>query len=144
MGSFTIYTLQKILALLVRWVKHDTILSANSERHTPLGKSGHMCKDNIKMNINEMCNEVMDGIHVFRDVYQWWALVNMKIKRLYIEWATISFSRRTMFHGVSRLGWSFTTVISQLSRSLHAPHQVAHEKVVYQVTSYKWLSTHVT
>jgi hypothetical protein len=64
--------------------------------------------DYIKINVKERRCEVINWIQVIQDRVQWWAPINMiinicvsyKAGNFLTRRATISLSRRTLFHGV--------------------------------------------
>jgi hypothetical protein len=75
-----------------------------------LGKPSRRCGDSIKMDPQEVKSEGMDWIEVAQDRDTWRALVNavMNPRVTYIagnfltSWEPVSFSRRTLLHGVSK------------------------------------------
>jgi hypothetical protein len=70
----------------------------------PLGKASRRWEDNTMMDLREVDSEVMDWIQLARDRDRWRALVNA-VMNLRGNFSTsckpISFSRRTLLHGVS-------------------------------------------
>jgi hypothetical protein len=62
--------------------------------------------DNIKMGLKDIGWKVLDPINLPQDRNQWWAVVNTKMNlrtNLLSGCALISFSRRTVLHGVGCL-----------------------------------------
>ena len=53
------------------------VLTGRSEGKRPLGKPSSKCKDNIKMNLQEVGWISMDWIGLAEDMDRWWALVDM-------------------------------------------------------------------
>jgi len=52
------------------------VLAGKSEGKRPLGRPRRRWEDNIKMDLQEVCWEVMDWIELAQDRDWWWALVN--------------------------------------------------------------------
>jgi len=75
----------------------------------PLGRPRHRWEDNIKKDLQEVGCGSMDWIDLAEDRDRWWALVNEVMNLRVPENAgnfltvcnLVSFSRRTLLHGVS-------------------------------------------
>jgi hypothetical protein len=88
----------------------DRVLLGKSEGKRPLGRPRHRWEDNIKMDLQEVGCESMDWIDQAEDRDKWWALVdtvmNLRVPQNVGHFLTIlelvSFSRRTLLHGVSK------------------------------------------
>ena len=76
----------------------------------PIGRPRRRWEDNIKMDIQEVGCEGMDWIDVAQHRDRWLALVNTVMKfrvpqnsgKFLTSWEPVSFSRRTLHHGVSK------------------------------------------
>ena len=87
------------------------VLVGKPEGKRPLGRPRRRWKDNIKMDLQEVGGDCEDWMELAQDRDRWRALVstvmNLRvpkirgISRLAAE--TVSFSRRTLLHGVSKL-----------------------------------------
>jgi hypothetical protein len=104
----------------MRWVGHVVhmgemrnvynTLVGKPEGKTSLRRPRHRWEDNIKINLMEIGLEGVDWIHLAQNREWWQALVNIvmnlqvpyKVGNFLTE-RTISFSRRTLLHGVSQL-----------------------------------------
>ena len=85
-----------------------TVLVGKPEGKRPLGRSRRRWEDNIKMDLQEVGG--MNWIELAQDRDRWRALVNAAMK-LRVPWNVgnfltcckpVSFSRRTVIHGVSK------------------------------------------
>jgi hypothetical protein len=102
----------------MRWAGHVAHMGENkyakhfgwkSEGKRLLGKRRRRWEDNIKMDLRDIGFGGVDWTHLARDRFRWWALVNTVMtfdfhKRRGISCPvgrTISFSRRTLLHGVN-------------------------------------------
>jgi hypothetical protein len=54
-------------------------LFVKPEGKRPLGRPRRRWEDNIRIDIREIGWEGLDWIHLAKDVYQWWAVVNTRI-----------------------------------------------------------------
>jgi len=52
----------------------------HTERKRNIGIAQHTGKDNIKMDLKEMCWMGVDCINLTDDIDQWWALVSIVMK----------------------------------------------------------------
>ena len=87
------------------------VLVGKPEGKRPLGRPRRRWQDNIKMDLQEVGGDCEDWMELAQDRDRWRALVstvmNLRvpkirgISRLAAE--TVSFSRRTLLHGVSKL-----------------------------------------
>jgi hypothetical protein len=71
----------------------------------PLGRLRRRWDDNIKMDLQEVGCGSMDWIKLAQDRDRWRALVNevMDMRGNFLtSYKSVSFSRRTLFHGVSK------------------------------------------
>jgi len=76
----------------------------------PLGRPRRRWEDNIKMDLQEVVCGVMDWIELVQVRDRWWALVsavmNLRVPynagNLLTSCKPVSFSRRTVLHGVSK------------------------------------------
>jgi hypothetical protein len=101
----------RVIKSRMRWVGYGAqtgemrnayiILVGKPEGKQPLGTPRHTWENNIRLELREIGwgGGGADQIHLAQDRDQWQALVNMVIK-LWVP-QTVSFSRKTMFHGVS-------------------------------------------
>jgi hypothetical protein len=88
----------------------DRVLLGKPEGKRPIGRPRHRWEDNIKMDLQDMGCESMDWIDQAQDRDKWWALVdtvmNLQVPQNVGDFLTIlelvSFSRRTLLHGVSK------------------------------------------
>ena len=73
-----------------------------------LGRPRHRWEDNTKMDLQEVGRGGMDWIELDQDRDGWWALVNavmnfwvpQNARNFLTSWKPVSFSRRTLLHGV--------------------------------------------
>jgi hypothetical protein len=80
------------------------------EGKRPLGRPKHSWEDNIKMDLQEVGCGDMDWIELAQDTDRWRALVNAAMNLRVAQNAgtfltgckPVSFSRRTVLHGVSK------------------------------------------
>ena len=92
--------------------RRDTwrVFVGKHERKRPLGRPRHRWEDNIKMDIQEVGCGGTDWIQLSQDRDRWRALVNavMDLRvpwnagNFLTCWKPVSFSRRTLLHGVSK------------------------------------------
>ena len=86
------------------------VLVGKPEGKRPLGRPSHRWEDNIKMDFQEVRCVAMDWIRLAQDRDRWWALVNavMNLRvpysagNLLTSCKPVSFSKRTLLHGVSK------------------------------------------
>ena len=86
------------------------VLVGKPEGKIPLGRPRCRCEGNIKMDLQEEGGGCEDWMELAQDRDRWWALVstvmNLRVpKMLGISWLAaepVSFSRRTLLHGVSK------------------------------------------
>jgi hypothetical protein len=88
-----------------------TVLVGKPECKRPLGKSRRRWEYNIKMDVQEVGCGGMDWIELAQDRDRWRALV-YAVMNLWVSynpgnfltsWKPVSFSRRTLLHGVSSI-----------------------------------------
>ena len=93
---------------LLQWVYR--VLMGKPEGKRPLGKPRHRWVDNIRMDLQEVGCGYMDWIGLAQDRERWRTLVSA-VMNLQVPWNAgnfltsckpVSFSRRTLHHGVSR------------------------------------------
>ena len=92
----------------ITWVFHGEV--GKPEGKWPLGGPRRRWEDNIKMDLQEVGGGYGDWMELFQDRDRWWALVskvmNFRVPKMRgISWLaaeSVSFSRRTLLHGVSR------------------------------------------
>ena len=86
------------------------VLVGKPEGRRPMGRPRHRWVDNIRMDLQEVGCGYMDWIGLDQDREIWWTLVSA-VMNLRIPWNAgnfltsckpVSFSRRTLHHGVSR------------------------------------------
>jgi hypothetical protein len=86
------------------------VLVGKSEAKRPLGRPRHRWEDNIKMDFQEVGGSCGDWMELVQDRDRWRALVNTVMKLRVpkmrgislIAAEPVSFSRRTLLHGVSK------------------------------------------
>jgi len=86
------------------------VLVGKPEGKRPLGRPRRRWEDNIKMDLQEVGCGGMDWIELTENRNSWWALVNAVMNFLVTQNAgnfltsckPVSFSRRTLHHGVSK------------------------------------------
>ena len=111
---------QVIKSRRMRWVGHVArmgegrgvyrVLVAKPEGKRPLGRPRRRWEDNIKMDLQEVGCGDMDWIELAQDRDRWWALVNavmnLRVPKNAGNFLTncklVSFSSRTLLHGVSK------------------------------------------
>jgi hypothetical protein len=81
------------------------VLAGKSEGKRPLGRPRDRWEDNIKMDLQEVRYGGMVWIKLAQDRDRWRACVNVVMNPRVPQ--LVSFSRRTLFHGVS---WIFTLI----------------------------------
>ena len=90
------------------------------EGKRPLRRPRHRWKDNINMDLQEVGCWGTDWIEMAQNADSWRALVNAvmnlrvpeNVGNFLTSWKSVSFSRRTVFHGGSNVPlWKFTIVI---------------------------------
>jgi len=80
------------------------------EGKRPLGRHRHRWEDNIKMDLQEVGGSFGDWMELAQDRDRWWALVgtvrNLRVPKMQeiscLAAEPVSFSRRTLLHGVSK------------------------------------------
>jgi len=85
------------------------VLVGKSEGKRPPGRLSHRWEDNIKTDLQEVGCRGMDWIKLAQDRDRWPALVNAAMKlqvpqnagNFLTNLETVSFSRKTVLHGVS-------------------------------------------
>ena len=86
------------------------VLVGNLEGRRPLGRPRRRWVDNIRMDLQEVGCGYMDWIGLAQDRDRWWTLVSA-VMNLWVPWNAgnfltsckpVSFSRRTLHHGVSK------------------------------------------
>jgi hypothetical protein len=86
------------------------VLVGKPERKRPLGRPRRMWKDNIKVDLQEVRCGGVDWIGLAQDRARWRAIVNavMNLRvhqnagNFFTNYKPVSFSRRTLLHGVSK------------------------------------------
>jgi len=86
------------------------VLVRKPEGKRPLGRPRHRWEDNIEMDLHEVGCGGTEWVELAHDRDRWRALVNavMNLRVLLsagnflTSWKRVSFSRRTLFHGVSK------------------------------------------
>ena len=87
------------------------VLVRKPEGKRPLGRPRYRWVDTIKMDLQELGCRYMDWIGLAQDRDRWWTLV-IAVMKLRVPWNAgnfltsckpVSFSRRTLHHGVSNL-----------------------------------------
>jgi hypothetical protein len=92
------------------WRGVHRILVGKPERKRPLGRPRHRWEDNIKMDLQEVGGGYGDWMELAQDRDRWRALVsavmNFRVpynaENFLIRSGAVSFSRRTLLHGVSK------------------------------------------
>ena len=119
-----LYSLPNIVRVVksrrMRWAGHvarmgegrgvHRVLIGKPERKRPLGRPRRRWEDNIKMELQEVGGGCGDWMELAQDRDRWRALVstvmNLRVPKMRgISWLAaepVSFSRRTLFHGVSK------------------------------------------
>jgi hypothetical protein len=95
------------------------------EGKRPLGRPRHRWEDNIKMDLQEVGCEGMDWLELAQNRDRWQAAVNVvmnlrvpkKAGNFLTSCKPVSFSRRPLFHGVSKV--MFTKVNNSVPNLLH-------------------------
>ena len=91
-----------------------TVLVEKPEGKTPLGRPRRRWVDNIKTDLQEVGCGYMDWIGLAQDRDRWRTLVSA-VMNLRVPWSAgnflasckpVSFSRRTLHHGVSKYEWT--------------------------------------
>ena len=90
---------------VVHWV-----LVGKPEGKRPLGRSRRRWEDNIKMDLQEVGGSCGEWMELARDRDRWRALVgtvrNLRVPKMWgisrLAAEPVSFSRRTLLHGVSK------------------------------------------
>ena len=86
------------------------VLVGKPEGKRPLGRPRHRWEDNIRMDLQEVGGSCGDWMELAQDRDRWRALVgtvrNLRVPKMWgISWLAaepVSFSRRTLLHGVSK------------------------------------------
>ena len=85
------------------------VLVGKPEGKRPLGRPRHRWLDNIKMDLREVAGSCGDWMELAQDRDRWQALVstrNLRVPKNAGNFLTsckpVSFSRRTLLHGVSK------------------------------------------
>jgi len=104
----------------IRWAGHVArtgekrdvyrVLVGKPERKRPFARPRRRWENNIKMDLQEVGCGVMDWIELVQGRDRWWALVdsamNLRVPpyagNFLSSWKTVSISRRTLLHGVSK------------------------------------------
>jgi hypothetical protein len=71
------------------------------EGKRPMGRTKHRWEDNIKVDLQEVGCGGMDWIELAQDRDRWWALMNYA-ENFLTSCQLVSFSRRTLLHGISK------------------------------------------
>ena len=121
---YDLYTSPNIARVItsrrMRWVGHVAcmgeergvyrVLVGKLEGRRPLGRPGHRWMDIIRMDLQDVECGYMDWIGLAHDGDRWWMLVSA-VMNLRVLWNAgnfltsckpVSFSRRTLHHGVSK------------------------------------------
>jgi len=85
------------------------VLVAKPDEEKTLGRPRRRWEDNIKLDLQEVGCGCMDWIELAQDRDRWRALVNavtnlrfpQNVGNFLTSWKPVSFSRRTVLHGVS-------------------------------------------
>jgi hypothetical protein len=104
------------------------ILVGKPEGKRPLGRPRQRWEHNIRIDLRETGWKVVDWVHLLQDRAQWRTPVNtemnfrvpLKAGNFLTSWVTVSFSRRTLLHGItyfSRFRPPRKHTASQLQRS---------------------------
>ena len=125
----------------MRWVGHvarmgegkgvHRVLVGKPEGKRPMGRPRHRWEDNIKMDFEEVGGSCGDWMELAQDRDRWWVLVstvrNLRVPKMWgISWLAaepVSFSRRTLLHGVSK----YTSI--NLCNFLHVSCSVSERQV---------------
>ena len=119
-----LYSLPNIVRVVksrrMRWAGHvarmaegrgvHRVLVGKPEGRRPLGRPRHRWQDNIKIDLQEVGGSCGDWMELAQDRDKWRALVgmvrNLRVPKMRgISWLAaepVSFSRRTLLHGVSK------------------------------------------
>jgi len=92
------------------WINVYRVLVGKPEGKRPLRRRRHRWEDNIKIDLQEVGCGGMDWIKLAQDRDRWQALVmvvmNIRVPQnvgnFLTGWEAVSFSRRTLLHGVSK------------------------------------------
>jgi hypothetical protein len=95
------------------------VLVGKPEGKRPLGRSRYRWVDNVRMDLQEVGCGYMDWIGLAQDKDRWQTLVsvvmNLRVPRNVGNFPTsckpVSFSRRTLYHGVSKYICAFVGVL---------------------------------
>jgi hypothetical protein len=87
-----------------------SVLVGKPDGKRPLGRPTRRWEDNIKIDLQEVGGSCGDWLELAQDRDRWWALVgrvrNLRVPKMQgISWLAVepvSFSRRTLLHGVSK------------------------------------------
>ena len=86
------------------------VLVGKPEGKRPLGRPRRRWEDNIKMDLQEVGGSYGDWMELAQDRDRWWALAstvrNLRVPKMRgisrLTTEPVSFSRRTLVHGVSK------------------------------------------
>ena len=110
----------RVIKLRMRWAGHVArmeegrgvykVLVGKPEGKRPLGRPRHRWEDNIKMDVQEVGRVCGDWMELAQDRDRWRALVstvmNFRVRKMRgisrLAAKPVSFSRRTLLHGVSK------------------------------------------